>query len=241
MRRKTNLVEVAGMMSLACVSVFSAVFADTPKDDVPKEAPPTRAQIKKSENNLKIIGLAMHNHELTFGHLPFLVGKDGKPLLSWRVALLPWLEEEKLYKQFKLDEPWDSDHNKKLLAKMPKVYQAVRKKPADDETYYRVFVGNRAMFDMKQKTRFADVADGLSNTIMAIEAGEAVQWTKPDELEYDPKKKLPDLGGMFDGDFHALFGDGMVRLFHKGKKAESLHRLIVRDSGIPRQEEDFKP
>src|SRR5438093_7201056 len=77
-----------------------------------------------SVNNLKQLALAMHNYHDTYGHLPpaALKNKKGKPLLSWRVALLPFVEEDKLYKEFRLDEPWDSAHNKKLLAKMPKLF-----------------------------------------------------------------------------------------------------------------------
>jgi hypothetical protein len=228
-----------GGIALAIV----AVHADTPKDEVKGDGPVTKAQVQKSANNLKQIGLAMHNYHDTFNHLPTaaICDKDGKPLLSWRVAILPFIEHDKLYKEFRLDERWDSAHNKKLLSRMPWIYKAVRAKSADDETYYRVFTGNHAMFDMKQKINLAHITDGLSNTFMVVEAGDAVPWTKPEELEYDPKKKLPDLGGMFDGDFHALFGDGVVRLFRKGKKESSLRRLIVRDDGEIITDEDMKP
>src|SRR5206468_5253686 len=70
-------------------------------------------------NNLKQIGLAMHSYHDVYKRLPSgaVQDKDGKALLSWRVHLLPFLEQEALFKEFKLDEPWDSDNNKKLLAK----------------------------------------------------------------------------------------------------------------------------
>src|SRR5262245_55327318 len=226
--------------ALALSAIALTSRADTPKEETPKEPPITKAQIEKSANNLKQIGLAFHNYHDTYGHLPMnVLDKNGKPLLSWRVAILPFIEQDNLYRSFKLDEPWDSDHNKKLLARIPELYKPVRKK-SDEETFYRVFVGNGAMFDKKEKVTFARITDGLSNTFMAIEAGESVPWTKPDELEYHPRKKIPELGGMFDGDFHALFGDGVVRKFRKGKKAESLHRLIVRNDGDVRQE-DLEP
>jgi hypothetical protein len=234
------------LMAAGLALAASTLLADTPKDEVKKERPVTKAQLQArmqtSANNLIQIGLAMHNYHDVFRNLPGAIcDKNGKPLLSWRVAILPFIEQDKLYKEFKLDEPWDSAHNKKLLTKMPWLYKSVHNKPAEDETYYRVFVGNHAMFDHKQKTRLAHITDGLSNTIMVVEAGEAVPWTKPDELEYDPKKRLPELGGMFDGDFQALFGDGVVHLFRKGKKESSLRRLIVRDDGEIITEEDMKP
>src|SRR5207249_2796575 len=76
-----------------------------------------------SQNNLKQIGLAMHNYHDTYRHFPpqALTDKNGKPLLSWRVAVLPFIEQDNLYRQFKLDEPWDSEHNRKLLERMPKL------------------------------------------------------------------------------------------------------------------------
>ena len=70
--------------------------------------------------------------------------KNGKPLLCWRVHILPYLGEEKLYKEFHLDEPWDSPHNKKLLSQMPKIYRAPGALAADTSaTYYQVFVGKK--------------------------------------------------------------------------------------------------
>src|SRR5262249_54155708 len=73
----------------------------------------------QGQNNLKQIALAMHNYNDAYnGKLPAhaIYSKDGKkPLLSWRVAILPFIEQDNLYQQFHLDEPWDSEHNKKLI------------------------------------------------------------------------------------------------------------------------------
>src|SRR5262249_52470248 len=119
-----------------------------------------------SSNNLKQIGLAMHMYHDNYGKLPAsaIYSKDGKPLLSWRVAILPYIEQEALYKEFHLDEPWDSEHNKKLLDRMPKVYGA-----KGNETHYRVFTGKSSAFESKEGQKFADFTDGLSNTIMIVE------------------------------------------------------------------------
>jgi hypothetical protein len=174
------------------------------------------AYVGQTQNNLKQIGLAMHNYHDTFNGLPAaaICDKKGKPLLSWRVAILPYVEQDNLYKQFKLDEPWDSDHNKKLLEKMPKVYEIpakVKHKPG--MTHYRVFVGNGAMFDKIQMTGFAAVTDGLSNTWMVVESEEGVEWTKPEDFDFDPAKDVPKLGKFFRGGFNVLLGDGSVRHF----------------------------
>ncbi|MFN6052013.1 MAG: DUF1559 domain-containing protein, partial [Planctomycetia bacterium] len=121
------------------------------------------AQRASSTNNLKMIGLAMHNYDATYNGFPPVAISDkktGKPLLSWRVALLPYLDEDNLYRQFKLDEPWDSEHNIKLAAKMPKVYtHPTKNKPGDNKTHYRVFYGNGAVFDMNKPCSFRDITD----------------------------------------------------------------------------------
>ena len=210
----------------------------------PKEGPATAAQMRTSINNLKQIGLAFHNYHETFGYFPqaALTDKAGKPLLSWRVAILPFVEQDALYKQFKLDESWDSDHNKPLLARMPKLYAPVRKKSANgDETYYRGFSGEKAFFEPTIKLRIAQIPDGTSNTLMIVEAGESVPWSKPDELAFDPSKKLPALGGMFDGAFHVAFADGSVRKFNKGKQESTLLKLITRNGGEVLEAAELKP
>src|SRR5262249_49383960 len=103
-----------------------------------------RAQQLTSSNNMKQLGLAMHIYHDANKHPPAhaIYSKDGKPLLSWRVAVLPYIEQNELYQQFKFDEPWDSAHNKKLLEKMPQLYAPVRgKTKVPYATYYQVFTG----------------------------------------------------------------------------------------------------
>jgi hypothetical protein len=189
----------------------------------------------QSVNNLKQIALAMHNYHDTNGGLPAnaIYDKDGKPLLSWRVMLLPYLEANPLYNQFKLDEAWDSDHNKKLLEKIPKLYQAPAGKPKHPYgTFYQVFHGKGAMFEGKKGLRFADVTDGLSNTIMVVEAGSDVPWTKPEDLPFDPDKALPKLGHLYSmPGFNAALGDGAVRFVSGNIKEATLKKFITRNGG----------
>src|SRR5262249_30438145 len=148
--------------------------------------------------------------------------KKGKPLLSWRVQILPYIEQDALYREFKLDEPWDSEHNKKLIAKMPRTYALPTPEQKPGETFYRVFVGRDAGFDLVQPLGFAAFTDGLSNTIMCVEAQDSVPWTKPEDLEYDAKKPLPKLGGHYEGGFNALIFDGSVRFFVKTVREATL-------------------
>ncbi|HEV3438814.1 MAG TPA: DUF1559 domain-containing protein [Gemmata sp.] len=192
----------------------------------------TKRDLKTSENNLKQIGLSFHNFESAYAYLPGdILDKDGKPLLSWRVAILPYLEEITLYNEFKMDEPWDSANNKKLIEKMPKTYAPVRVKAKAGETFYQVFVGEDALFGPKKKPTLVSIIDGTSNTGMVFEAGEPVIWSKPADLPFDAKKALPKLGGLFDGEFHVGMCDGSVRLLKKNPDEKELKNLIMPADG----------
>jgi hypothetical protein len=186
----------------------------------------------RSSNNLKEIFLALFEYQRRHGHLPpaAICDKAGKPRLSWRVAILPTLGQDNLYKQFRLDEPWDSEHNKKLIEKMPDVYSAQRN-PADRKpgyTYYQVFVGEQTPFPPDNKTRrLSDFKDRERDLLMVVEAGDAVQWTRPTALAYDPGSPLPALGGIFHDFFQVLFADGSVRRFPSSTPTENRHALIT--------------
>ena len=189
----------------------------------------------RSANNLKQIALALHNYHDVYGRFPpaAVCDKKGNPILSWRVLILPFIESNELYQQFKLDEPWDSAHNKKLLAKMPRTY-AMPETPNEKnhETYYRVFVGNGSGFDWVRGIAIVDIKDGTSNTLMCVTADKAVPWTKPDELEFDPEKDMTKLlGAHVNGKVQFAMFDGSVRTFSKIPSKEILNALITRDGG----------
>nr|MCU0702747.1 DUF1559 domain-containing protein [Fimbriiglobus sp.] len=192
----------------------------------------------QSMNNLKQIGIALHSYHDAHGALPpaAICDKRGKKLLSWRVAILPYLEQNNLYKLFKLDEPWDSEHNKPLSAVAIKTFVDPRADTGQPtHTHYKVFVGGGGMFDWLAGKRFVQVTDGLSNTVMVAAAGEAVPWAKPDDFEYDPKKDVPDLKKPF-GDLLVLMGDGSVRAVRPEavQDFDKLMRLLIQaDDGMP--------
>jgi hypothetical protein len=193
----------------------------------------------QSQNNLKQMIIGMHNYNDVNHHLPAaaICDRNGKPLLSWRVAILPYVEQQQLYKQFKLDEPWDSPNNIKLLARMPKIYQL----PGDDQTppdstHYQVFVGNGAAFE---KTRGysipMDFPDGTSNTILIVETAQAVPWTKPDDIAFDPNKPIkPLLSTYFKSGCQAALADGQVKVLSNSISEFTLKTAIMRnDGGVP--------
>ncbi len=206
--------------------------------------------ISTSQNNLKQLTLAVHTYHDKYKQLPPAAAcdkKTGRPLLSWRVLLLPFLEQGALFKEFKLDEPWDGPNNKKLLEKMPAVYAPVGvTTKAPHATFYRVFVappGSKvqtawaakpsptALFGANGVGRITfGIPDGTSNTIAVVEAGEAVPWTKPDELVYEAGKPLPPLGGLFKDGFNAALMDGAV-VFMTNKLSEEARRAFITANG----------
>jgi hypothetical protein len=195
-----------------------------------------KAERAQHENNLKQIGVAILNYESTYKRFPLhaIYSKDGKtPLLSWRVAILPYIEGGDLYSQFKLDEPWDSDHNKKLIAKMPAIYDApVAGKRVAGKTRLQVFTGPDTLFEGTRKMRFTNVRDGTSNTILVIEAANPVIWTKPEDLVLPGAgEKMPAVGGLFKDGLHVLFCDGSVHMFRLNPDPVLLRAAVTPSGG----------
>jgi hypothetical protein len=230
-QRRETVVSASGQLKIDASTVASTVVA--------LRAAEAR---RRSSNNLKQMALSFHNYNDTYGGIPAnaIYSKDGKPLLSWRVAILPFVEQDALFRQFKLDEAWDSPHNKKLLAKMPKLYAPVLgKTKVPYGTFYKVFTGPDTPFNPAAARRGptslgaripASFPDGTSNTILIVEGGEAVPWTKPEDLPYDPKKPLPKLGGLFPEGFHVAMADGSVRLVSR-KVSETTLRAAITPAG----------
>ncbi|MDX1961844.1 MAG: DUF1559 domain-containing protein [Pirellulales bacterium] len=202
-----------------------------------------RAAARRSQslNNMKQLGLAMHNYQdahKTFPS-PGSVDKNGKPLLSWRVHLLPYIEQDALYRQFKLDEPWDSEHNKKLIEKMPQLYASPLSQPLPaGKTCYQLPVGPDTMFSqVGSGPQMRDITDGTSNTILLLEVSpdRAVEWTKPADWEYDAagKEPLAGLFGMRQGGLLTLFADASARVIAPTIDAAVLQKLLTSRGGEP--------
>jgi hypothetical protein len=208
------------------------------------EATAHRAEV---QNNLKQIGIAMHAYHDAMGALPgpAIVDKTGKPLLSWRVAILPYIEQQNLYRQFKLDEPWDSEHNIKLLDKMPAIYALPTRNAKKGETFFRVFTGPNTPYHPERPggagPRIVEFTDGTSNTILVAEANGSVPWSKPEDLVIDPKKPLPKLGGAYPDTFLALFADGSVHMMPTKIDEQKLRWLIDPADGMPVDVDALEP
>lgn len=184
-------------------------------------------------NNLKQIGLAFHNYHSVNNRFPAhaIYSKDGKPLLSWRVAILPFIEQQALYEEFHLDEPWDSPHNRPLMDRMPAIYACPSSPPSKGMTPYQGAVGPRAMFEGKVGVGLADVTDGTSNTILVAETRIPVRWTEPADIPFDPVGEPPVIGSNHPGGANTLFGDGSVKFIKATINPIVLRALFSRNGG----------
>jgi hypothetical protein len=182
---------------------------------------------------LQMIGVAMHAYCQANGHFPpaVLYGPGGKTPYSWRVALLPFLEQQPLYDQYRIDEAWDSPHNRRVLERMPEVFRRPEEPAESTNTSWFALVGPGTMFDGKKGTTPAAIRDGLSNTIVVVEAKRNIPWTKPEDIAYDRAKLLPVLGGFFKGGFHVLLADATVQFLPSTISEKDLRALISKDGG----------
>jgi hypothetical protein len=178
-------------------------------------------------NNIRQLGIALHDYNDSYKCLPparFNVG------LSWRVAILPFIEQAALYNQFHLNEPWDSPHNIKLLPLMPKVFAPPPslRTPRPHCTFLKVFTGPGTPFDSRVKGMIPrSFPGGTSNAFLVVEAADAVEWTKPEDIAYDPKGPLAQLGAMTPGHFLAVLADASVVRFNRFKLTDPTLRQAI--------------
>ncbi len=193
------------------------------------------ARRTQASNNLRQIGLAMHNYAQDNGHLPppAIYDDNGEPLLSWRVLLLPYLEQQELYAQFHLDEPWNSEHNGPLVQKMPAVFADPSYPIPNGYTVFHTPVGEDYGFSDEEERGFRNITDGTSNTIMVFEAGSGhmVAWTDPEAIDFEDGELRDHFGNIHSGGFNALFFDGSVRFIAKAIDPEMLAALLTIDGG----------
>lgn len=193
---------------------------------------------QKTLNNLKQIGLACHNYHDTMMFMPAnIVGPDGKVLMSWRVAILPYIEQDNMYRQLDMTKAWDDPRNAKILEKMPEVFRVYGREAQKGQTYLqmpfspKVMLGGSPFLVPGRRTTMANIADGTSNTFMVLEATDAVNWAKPDDMLFDPTK-APKVGQQGTKWFYALMGDGSVRIVRREKMTDNdLKAMITIDGG----------
>lgn len=188
----------------------------------------TAAQRMQSQNNVKMIMLGLHNYHATYNQLPaaYTTDAEGKPLLSWRVAILPFVEGMAQYEQVDFTKPWDAPENAQLLQQMPSVYRSPLSDPSlppDCTTVFAIRSDKSVLQPPAEKTGqgigFSQMMDGTANTVAIVEIPtHGIPWTKPDDLTpqqaYDlyTNSKHPEqcILGMADGAVKSM-GTGLSR------------------------------
>jgi hypothetical protein len=215
---------------------FPAPTNNAAKADRRRRAITAEERRTQSVNTMMQIGIAMQNYHNKYKHFPAAVamGPDGKTPHSWRVELLPYFEEEKmhrLYEQYKLDEPWDSEHNREIVKGGAEFFGTALETPNGHSCYF-MLAGPGTMGDPKNPSlEIGSITDGTSNTIVFVEAKRPIPWTKPQDIEYDPARPLPKLGGFFEGGFDAAYVDGSVHFLPDDLDEPTLRALLSTRGG----------
>ncbi|MEC7566728.1 MAG: DUF1559 domain-containing protein [Planctomycetota bacterium] len=196
------------------------------------------ARIIAASNHMKQIGLGLLQYHEDFGEFP--VGEsqaiqyaEGKPLLSWRVHILPYIEAQALYDEFHLDEPWDSEHNITLLERMPSSYSHPDHPELTTTTLFRAPVAEGSVLTSNKKQTFSTIRDGSSQTILVLSVGveKATPWTKPDGIEVDFDNMAKSLGVTDDGRISVMYGDMSVTPMDISTSSETWRNLIHSANG----------
>jgi hypothetical protein len=236
----TNLAEAAKVQTDGgTVSVTTSIpLSEVPISTIVSALMATRKAADRSQsvNNLNQIVMAFHQFESVHKKFPHPT-KSPDPShthpVSWRVMILPFMEQKALYNLYRFDEPWDGPNNSKLLSMVPIQYRHPEVPVGSTNTPYLAITGEEAMFQPSKDTPLSGVRDGLANTIMIVESNSAVPWTKPEDLAYASDQPLPALGGFSEEGFHAAFGDGSVRFISKTIAESVLRALMTARGGEP--------
>lgn len=185
-------------------------------------------------NNLNQIALAMHNYHSAYGSFPpaYIADENGKPIHSWRVLILPFLEAQGLYDQYDFSQPWDSAQNQLLAAQMPVVFAC----PSDSTgggttTNYLAVVGPETIFPGAKSVSIQQITDGTSNTIMVVEAeGGSVNWLEPTDIDIDELTNRQS-GSYHPGGYNVGLADGSVQYLTDSMLSEQLRSMATAAGG----------
>jgi prepilin-type processing-associated H-X9-DG protein len=233
LRRQFKLLEL--MAVVAVIAVLIALFLPAFRSSRPA------AHRAQCANNLKQIALALHTYESDFKALPpaYTIDAQRRPLHSWRTLILPYLEQEELYKSIDLSKPWNDPVNAKALKTPLPVFRCpIASGPLNTTTYLAIVAPN-SCFLATEGRRLAEIADAHSATLMLIEADDesAVPWMAPTDadeslvLSLGPKSRLHHAGGM-----NAGFVDGSVRFLKASMSPETRRALVSISGGDPKND-----
>lgn len=226
---------VAGILGvlIICAGVIAVPVALLiPATQQAREA----ARRSQCKNNLKQIGLALHNYHEQWGSLPpaYIADENGKPMHSWRVLILPQLDQGALYNEYNFSEPWDGPNNSRLLSRMPPIFSC-RSHPGaagNTTTAYAAVFGETCAFRGAEPVSFQDITDGTSNTMLVGEASHAaIPWMKPDDVDVKLHATIGDKQGFSSdhtGGINVLMADGAVRFISQSINPQTLQALFTR-------------
>ncbi len=230
--KKTNvaliILIVLGVMAIPMLGVCVGLML--PAVQAAREA----ARRMQCSNNLKSIGLALHNYESVYRSLPpaFTVDANGQRLHSWRTLILPFMEQVTLYEQIDLDKPWDDPANIQFSTVAIPQYTCPSTPLAPGSTTYVAVVDPSSIFPGSTAVTFGQVADGLSNTLFVVETDDtnAVNWMSPDDISLQTfaaagGSRHPHIGG-----WNVVFADGAVT-FLANDSSPSVRQAIVSIAG----------
>jgi hypothetical protein len=232
---------LSGLFSV--VWIVLGVWAFTEGRKQVQTAVDRAANKKAGSDNFKAMGIASHSYHDVHnkmpaafvrkpGEFPGQVPTDLNDRLGWRVSLLPYIEEDGLYRQTRQDQPWNSPANLPLSNTPVKGYSDPDA-PTDPTTRIRCFYDNGAAFDVRSDARLpGSFTDGTSNTILFVEGGDKVTWTRFQEYKFDPKGPLPTLGRADRDTFLVVMVDGSVRAVKKSVSETTLKNAINRQDGM---------
>lgn len=198
----------------------------------------------RCQNNLKRIALALHAYHEAHGSFPpaYIADKDGTPMHSWRVLILPYLEEQRLYRDYSFDEPWDGPNNRKLHDRMPRVFGCpFEDSAANGCTSYVAIVGYRTMWPGSKGRSLGAVADGIANTLLVAEVqSSGIHWMEPRDLDHfamaltisqGPRGR--NLSSGHGRGANVAMADGSVHFLPETTSVEQLDALLSAAGGEP--------
>ena len=211
------------------------------------------ARRSQCANNLKQIGVAMHNYHNEFNCFPpaYIPDENGKPKHSWRVLILPFLEAKYVHDQYDFDEPWDSPNNRALASMMPSVYRCPSEPGSNVlETSYVMIVGPKTISDGPSATNIIRITDGTAVTIMIVEVNQSgINWMEPRDLEANkisfgvnidmPGDSPGEISSYHPGGAQVAMCDGTVHFLYEGTDPEEVESMSTIAGGEDISELDY--
>jgi type II secretory pathway pseudopilin PulG len=220
-----------------------------PAIDSGRRTPAKRTQCR---NNLRQISLALQSYHLAFNCFPpaYVADASGRPMHSWRVLILPYLDQVPLYNQYRFDEPWNGPNNSKLAIQRLPVYECptdVENREGDQpSTSYVAVVGPHTMWPENSCVSVSDVPDGTSLTLHVAEVrNSGIHWMEPRDLHLGQMSPtINPTGGQGVSSFHtdgalASFVEGDIEFLSEKLPPQTVRKLIDRNDGGPTNGEEF--